>query len=285
MTLYRIDGSVILKTAGSLSDVVKEALRQRLDLTDATLEGDLTGVDFTGATLYNGEFRNATLDLCNFTGANLRRVLFLNCKAEMAVFHGADMDNAKLQACAFNGCDLAGAQLSDALLHRGYMTDCNFHRARAQMVTAQGVRFTACNLTDMIFRSSAAKGCRFTGCDFTGSDFGRAINQLNALIECNCPLTGKNLSYHKRQATVKAAKGWIGYFTKLREAHGYSVEYVARATGMTPAAIRGMERGKISNIVLLIGLMRLYNLSLADVFYGARNEGQVAETASEAIAG
>lgn len=282
MTLYRIDGTVILKTGGSLSEVVSEALRRKLDLTDATIEGDMTGVDFTGATLYNAEFRNATLDLCNFTGANLRRVAFLNCKAELAVFHGADMDNVNMQNCSFLGCDLAGAQLSDARIHRGFMTECSYHRARAQAITVTDVRFTACNLTSMVFRNTLSKACRFTGCDFTDSEFGHSRAQKNTILECICPQArrGKDEDYDKRKAVQQTVKSWVEYFKKLRERNGYSVEFVARAVGATPAVIRGLESsGKGGNIILLIGLMRLYNLSLADVYYGTGDAGEMADEA------
>lgn len=284
MILTRIDGTVILnlKTAGSASEVVREALRRKLDLTDASFYGDLTGLDFTGATCYNAEFHKVTLDLCNFTATNLRRVMFYECSAELAVFHGADMDNVNMQDCRFTSCDLAGAQLSDATLHRGYYTECSFYRARAQNIAVSGIRFTACDMRYMIFKSTVAKACRFTGCDFSESEFGRAVSRMNKMMECICPLTGKNLDHSKRQYVKRSASSWVAFFKELRLKHGYSQEFVARAVGTMTSTIKRMESGGIAgNIILLIGLMRLYNLSLADVYYGAGNTNTVAEETSE----
>ena len=68
---------------------------------------DLTGIDFSYATLNNVDFSNSTLEFADFTGANIDDVDFTNAEMAYAILVGADIYNPD-----FENADLTGVDFS-----------------------------------------------------------------------------------------------------------------------------------------------------------------------------
>lgn len=274
MNLRRIDGTPIIRTRGQCA--VVQAIKRGLDLTDASFdELDLRAVDFTGVTLYNAEFRHCQLDGANFTGANLRKVDFFKCKGELLAFHGADMDDAAFRECKFSVSDFSGAQMSRVRMASTYLTDCTFHRVRSTLLTLNGTRFTGCTISDTKITGGTGTRCRFTGCSFTGSDLGKFVYSVSEFVDCTCNGWAYDVKMRQPKHSAEAeAKVWVEMFAELRKEHGYTLQYVADAICTSRASLSHMESGHMvtGDINKLIGLMRLYKLSLNDLYRRVANK-------------
>jgi uncharacterized protein YjbI with pentapeptide repeats len=91
-----------------------ESLRD-LDLPGLICDHEwIDSIDFTGANLRGGSFRNAHLKCCVFDGADL----------EGADFRGAGFDGASFTAAKLNGAQFAGATTYGAELKEGDLPCC-----------------------------------------------------------------------------------------------------------------------------------------------------------------
>lgn len=273
MQLLRIDGSLIFETKGGLKHTLTEALRRKLDLTDLyLLKVNISGIDFTGASLYNAEFESCLMNGCNFKDANLRRARFSKCKADDAGFQEADLDSAIFQSSHFMGCDFSGTQVSRSELIDCFFTCCNFNRMRAYTLTVTDCRFRHCAMREIrISNTTRCNEVQLVDCDLRDSDIGRLTYTKSSHQHCVCDglrCAGQAFTSKVRNLSEEQAIRWAKYFDKLRIERGWSMDYVADAIGANMGFVMGLAEGKsVTNLPRLIALCRLFNITLADIYY------------------
>ena len=102
------------KENNTVKDTVEEAVRQKVNLNEASLNGanldraNLDGASLNGANLYRANLNGANLYRASLDGANLNE----------ASLNGASLNGASLDGANLNGASLNGASLNGASLYR-----------------------------------------------------------------------------------------------------------------------------------------------------------------------
>lgn len=131
---------------------------------------DLTGTDFSKATLYGAHLRAATLDNANLSGATLT---------------GADLTGTRLDKADLRGSDLSFAQLATARLPGASLAQADLTQADLSGADFSGAGLGAANLA-----GAQIAGADFSGADLRGANFADAQGADTAQVDARTDFTG-----------------------------------------------------------------------------------------------
>ncbi len=158
----------------------------------------ISGADFHGKNLENGNFAQANLENFNFSAANLKGINLAGANLRGVDFSGADLTGANLEGADLTGANLEGAKLVQAnlkkvKLHEANLsgidlTDAIFLEIDIDKLSLEEIQelieylatyyphklnlakfdLRLLDLTKIDLRNVSLRGVDFTGVDFTG---------------------------------------------------------------------------------------------------------------------
>ncbi|MEC8025671.1 MAG: pentapeptide repeat-containing protein, partial [Myxococcota bacterium] len=209
-TLGSTPGSAVVLTGTSFDSAVLNSA--------SFMYSDLTGVDFTDASVINTNWKSAIcpsglaseqngrtccgalnevsvaygcgesyvgddLSGASFTGEDLTFANFFN-----ATFDSPDFTNTDLTGATFVGADLSGASFVDATLIGADFFTATLNNANFTGIDLTGATFEGADLTGADFSGADLTNTNFTGADLTGADFSGAnltnTNFTDADLSC-----------------------------------------------------------------------------------------------------
>lgn len=184
-----------------------QVLRNRA-MTTMALNGDFSGLDFTGADLSymdlrganfsralleSADFSHSQLDGANFSEAILARAEFNQASLRHAVFDNASLAFARCQHSDFSGahflstvwhetvldhCRFDDASLSEMVVHNAMISQTRFHQA-----TLDNLLFLGLSLAEPDFSAASLTKVSFVQCQLDKADFAEARLTGCSLVE------------------------------------------------------------------------------------------------------
>lgn len=110
-----------VRGANARIKVLAESLPEHIDLNalilkDGLVGAELDGLNASGVSIENGEFRAGVFVECDFTGSDFSRSNFAGADFEDGRLNGSNFENASLQHALFTGADLTGVDFRGANL-------------------------------------------------------------------------------------------------------------------------------------------------------------------------
>ena len=180
----------------------------RADLANTIIQDlDLSGINFSGARLFNCTFQNCNLTDCCFRGAEMSYCRFEDCTLDNCNFN--DANESYTGSSVFTRCNMRGARFGHSKLSFSIL-DCNLSGSRFSGVTFAGAWFKGCHsvqFDNCKFYYCEFNSCRFEDCDFRLALFSSCNYADVVLDECEnadnlnakmaCPAEGSFVGYKK----------------------------------------------------------------------------------------
>ncbi|MDB9313501.1 pentapeptide repeat-containing protein [Spirulina sp. CS-785/01] len=168
---------------------------QRINLSEANLRNvDLSGADFT----------HATLNVTNLSGANLSQVNFTHAKLNVARLSGANLTGATLNSASLNVANLIRATLNNAQLQDAQLIHAEIIRADLSRSNLSNSNLQGADLRETLFRETNLSYCNLTECNLRGAFLAESI--LEQAFLSNADLTRADLrAVNLREADLSQA--------------------------------------------------------------------------------
>lgn len=159
-------------TGTSFGDVVQQAIKQKVNLSNANLSGTQIGHPNGPLELTNAQFAGAS-----FVGADLSDAVFTNCNFAGSDLTGASLSSAKPTAGRrFKSCNFKGANLTGANIFKSLLKDCNFDDATMKGSKCSGTSFESCtfngaNLKEVDISQAQFEYCKLAAVTLAGAYF------------------------------------------------------------------------------------------------------------------
>ncbi len=144
------DQEIFSTSAETVKDLVEQAARQGVDLSEA----ELTGANLSGLVAPGANFTEAMLYRANLNGADLSG----------ALFPGAELSQAKLCGATLVKADLSGANLSEA-----DASNADFHGASLMQTNLDNACLQNTDLRDADLTESRLVGADLEGANLQGT--------------------------------------------------------------------------------------------------------------------
>jgi uncharacterized protein YjbI with pentapeptide repeats len=119
----RVQGANLDDVKMALETLASQSVQQAL--RTANQKVDLSGVDFSHATLAGANFSGYRLARAKFDGCYLAEATFTSADLTSASFVSANISSAKFVGSNLSNVDMGGADLSNAVLTRANLKDTN----------------------------------------------------------------------------------------------------------------------------------------------------------------
>jgi uncharacterized protein YjbI with pentapeptide repeats len=134
-------------------------------------EAQLTGFDFSSASLERSRFNKAALQGVNFSNANLASASLINTKLKDVVFteanlKGVDFSGAEMQSVDLSKLDLSGAKFTNANVAHSNLSGANLFEA-----TIKDSNFSHTSLATADMGKVIIDGTNFDGANFDETNF------------------------------------------------------------------------------------------------------------------
>ena len=149
-----------------LIDYLRNCIMDRFELERLIYAGerDFSGVDWSGASLYNLNLTGIILVDANLTETDLQDVIFDSACLEGACFERADLNGARFQDANLRRANFDNSTLYSVYFNRCNLDDASLKGADLRKASFQGTTLKRANLEDIL-----SDYISFTDTDFTGA--------------------------------------------------------------------------------------------------------------------
>jgi len=172
----------------SLKIAVEQAIKERIDLANAYLDGanlkraNLAGANLNGANLDGANLEGAYLDGAYLDGANLKRANLNGANLDGANLKRANLDGAYLDGANLKRANLAGANLNGATLDGAYLANANLDGVIIRndtIISLIPIQISGAHWDIIIWDEHMQIGCEFHSFDDWFSFDDRRILEMN----------------------------------------------------------------------------------------------------------
>ncbi len=136
---------------------------------------DLSGVDFSSATLNEAQMWGVVLGDVNLSSASMRGTDLRNAEMEGAAMVLSDLSGADLRCGALAGATMLGAVLASADLTKASLSGATFTEAVVDGTILTRADLTETRFIGVLFAGAQLSGARFQGADLRNAEFVDAV--------------------------------------------------------------------------------------------------------------